>query len=112
MTHQLILTFPAGDVALRREIEQGVEAYADIRQSQSYIDLETVKLVLEVVGQGVAIAGGVAGILTFIRSLQEQKAQQGQSVHITIAVAGQEAIPAQDADAELLTRLLMSDQSH
>jgi hypothetical protein len=112
MAHQLILTFPAGDVALRREIEQGVEAYADIHQSQSYTDLETVKLVLDVVGQGVAIAGGVAGILTFIRSLQQQKEQQGQHVHITIEVPGQRAIPAEDADGELLAHLLMTDQPH
>jgi hypothetical protein len=112
MAHQLILTFPADDAALRREIEQGVEVYADIRQSQSYTDLETVTLVLDVVGQGVAIAGGVAGILTFIRSLQQQKEQQDQHVHITIEVMGQPAIPAQDADAELLARLLTSDQPH
>jgi hypothetical protein len=70
------MTLPSTDPGLRREVEQGVEEYADVRQSQSYTDLETIKLVLEIVGQGVAIAGGVAGILTFIRSLKQNKFQQ------------------------------------
>ena len=109
MAQQLIVTIPAGDPALRRAIEQGVEEYADVRQAPSYTDLATVKLVLELVGQGVSIAGGVAGILTFIRSLQQEKAQQGQNVNITIAVPGGPALPAADADAALLARLLTAE---
>ena len=106
MSKQLIVTLPSGDPALRREIEQGIEEYADVRQAQNYTDLATVKLVLEVVGQGVSIAGGVAGILTFIRSVKHEKEQQGQSIQITIEVPGGPAQPVEDADAELLARLL------
>jgi hypothetical protein len=106
MTKQLIVTIPAGDLALRREIEQGVEAYADVRQSQNYADPATVKLVLDIVAQGVTIAGGVAGILTFVRSLQQAKAQQGVTVNILIEAPGGPALPVEDADAELLARLL------
>jgi hypothetical protein len=84
MANQLIVTIPSSDPTLRRQVEQAVEEYADIRQSQSYTDMATVKLVLEIVGQGVAIAGGVAGIITFLRSLQQEKEKQGQIVHITI----------------------------
>lgn len=108
---QLIVTIPSTDLTLRRQVEQGVEEYADIRQSQSYTDLETVKLVLEIVGQGIAIAGGVAGILTFLRSLEQEKRKQGQSVHITIRVPGAPALPVEDADAELLARLLATDRA-
>ena len=61
MTKQLIVTIPAGDLALCREIAQGVEPHADVRQSQNYADPATVKLVLDIVAQGVGIAGGWQG---------------------------------------------------
>ena len=106
MSKQLIVTIPAGDAALRREIEQGVEEYADVRQSQSYADPATIKLALDMVAQGVGIAGGVAGILTFIRSLKQAKAQQGLTIDILIEAPGAPALPIEGADAELLARLL------
>jgi len=112
MTRQLIVTFPSDDAALRGQLEQGVEGYADFRRSQSYTDLESVKLVLDVVGQGVAIAGGVAGILTFLRSVKQEKQQQGQSIEITVEVSGSPALPVDDVDAELLARVLMVDAPH
>ena len=109
MSKQLIVTFPSGEPALRRAIEQGVEEFADVHQSQSYTDPETVKLVLDIVAQGVGIAGGVAGILTFIRSLQQQQQQQGQNITITIEVPGSPPQPIEEADAELLARLLTNE---
>lgn len=112
MARQLIVTIPSSDPTLRREIEQGVEQYADVRLSQRYTDLEMVKLVLDIAAQGVAIAGGVAGILTFLRSLQQEQHEQGQSVHITIEASGGPALPIEEADAELLARLLMVDEPH
>jgi hypothetical protein len=46
MPTHLIVTIPTSDPTLRRELEQGVEEYADVTQAKSYTDLETVKLVL------------------------------------------------------------------
>lgn len=109
MPKQLIVTIPVGDKGLRREIEQGVEEYADVRQSPTYTDLETVKLVLEIVGQGVGIAGGVAGILAFLRSVRQEKAQAGTNVHITIEVPGSPPVLVEDADDALLTQLLTTN---
>jgi len=40
---QLIVTIPSTDPTLRREIKQDIEEYADVRQSQSYTDPETVR---------------------------------------------------------------------
>ena len=51
-------------------------------------------------------AGGVAGILTFVRSLKQAKAQQGVTVDILIEAPGGPALPVEQADAALLARLL------
>jgi hypothetical protein len=93
MNKHLTLTIPTTDPTLRRDLEQGVEEYADVTQAKSYTDLETVKLVLELVGEGISIAGGVAGILAFIRSLKQEKEQQGHTVNITIGVPGGAEVP-------------------
>src|SRR5262249_29431522 len=95
MPPQRIVTIPSSDPALRRQTEQGVEAYAGVRQSPSYTDPQTVERVLEIVGQGVTIAGGVAGILTFIRSLKQDQKQQDQTTDtISEAGAGRRCRPA------------------
>ncbi len=108
MTKQLILTIPASDKSLRREIEQGVEEYADVSQAPSYTDLETIKLVLEIVSLGFGIPGSVAGILTFLRSLQQTQAEAGSTVNITIAVPGSPPVAVRDADEALLAHLLLN----
>ena len=110
MTKQLIVTIPAGDKGLRRSIEHGVEEYADVSQAPSYTELETIKLVLDIVKTGIEIAGGVAGILTFLRSLQQKQAEAGTTLHITIAVPGSPPVAVEDADAALLAHLLTTDQ--
>jgi hypothetical protein len=109
MPKQLIVTIPAGDKGLRREIEQGVEEYADVRQSPTYTDPETVKLVLDIVKTGIEIAGGVAGILTFLRSLQQKQSEAGTIVNLTIEVPGSPPVLVEDADDALLTQLLTAN---
>jgi hypothetical protein len=110
MSQPLILTIESADPSLCREVEHGVEEFAEIYTPKNYADLETVKLVLELVGQGVSIAGGVAGILAFVRSLKESKAQQGVVVNVTVEAPGGPALPIEQADAELLVKLLGQGQ--
>lgn len=106
MTQPLTVTIPA-DPTLRREIEQGVEEYADVMQAKSFSpDAETVLLVLNIASAGVTIAGGVAGILTFIRSTQQKKREQGHHITITIGVKDGAQVAVEQADVEVLARLL------
>ncbi|MEI6181097.1 MAG: hypothetical protein WCP31_10110 [Chloroflexales bacterium] len=108
MSKQLIVSIPAEQKHLSRQIAQGVEEYADVSQAPSYTDLETIKLVLDIVAQGVGIAGGVAGVLTFLRSLQQTQAATGTIVNIILTVPGHPPVSVEEADAALLARLLMS----
>jgi hypothetical protein len=64
----IVLTLPADDHQLRTEVEQGLAPYAELHELPPSldIDLNQVKLVLEVVGQTISIAGGVAGIFSFL----------------------------------------------
>jgi hypothetical protein len=107
MPNHLTITIPAA-ADLRREIEQGVEAYANVTCPASYADLDTIKLVLEIVGEGVEIAGGVAGIITFIRSLKKKREEAGDDTDITIGAAGTPEVPIEQANADLLARLLQT----
>ena len=108
MSKHLIITIPAEQKHLSRQIAQGVEEYADVSQAPSYTDLETIKLVLDIVGQGVAIAGGVAGIVTFLRSLLQTQAATGTIINIFLTVPGHPPVSVEEADAELLARLLLN----
>ena len=70
MNPPIFIAVPAGDVALIEEMQRELAQYGTIRPAPAnFRDINTVKLVLEVVGQAVAIAGGVAGILTYCRTL-------------------------------------------
>jgi hypothetical protein len=106
MNKHLTITIPTTDPTLRRELEQGVEEYADVTQAKSYTDLETVKLVLEFVDMSVSIVANVGAILLALRELQARRAAQGHDDQITVGPPGGEQVPVEDADAELLARLL------
>ena len=105
MAKHLIVTIP-DDAALRQQIEQEIAEYADVRQAQRYADLETIKLVLEVVGTGIGIAANVAAILTFLQVAKMQREEQGLPTPMTASVPGHDETPVDQADAELLARLL------
>jgi hypothetical protein len=72
MPKSLTITIPTTDPTLRSELEHGIEEHADVAQARSYTDLETVKLVLELVETGISIAGGVAGPVLFTSFAQHK----------------------------------------
>jgi len=106
MPTHLIVTIPTTDPTLRRQMEQSVEEYADVTQAKSYTDLETAKLVLEFVDMSVSIVANVGAILLALRELQARRASQGHDEVITVGAPGAEQVPVNEADEELLTRLL------
>jgi hypothetical protein len=103
----LILTLPFNNDALREEIEHQLAPYAEVQvQPPAAFDLETIKLVIEVVGGTVAMAANAAAVLTYLRSVQDQAKQKGQPSGIRVGHPGERGIPLEDADEALLRELL------
>jgi hypothetical protein len=97
MPTHLIVTIPSSDPALRRQVEQGVEEYADVTQAKSYTDLETLRLVLDLVDMSVGIVANVGAILLALRELQARRTAQGHDEVITVGAPGGEQVPAAPA---------------
>ena len=104
----IVLTLPANDTRLRAEVEQGLAPYARIYEPPPSfdIDLNQVKLVLEVVGQAVSAAGGVAGIFTFLWAAKDRAAKAHKHTNIKIGRIGEPPLALDDIDEALLWQLL------
>jgi hypothetical protein len=108
MPPPIVLTLPANDTRLRAEVEQGLAPYARIYEPPPSfdIDLNQVKLVLEVVGQAVSVAGGVAGIFTFLWAAKDRAAKAHKRTNIKIGRIGEPPLALDDIDEALLRQLL------
>jgi hypothetical protein len=108
MPTPIVLTLPANDPRLRAEVEQGLAPYARIYEPPPVlgIDLDQVKLVLDVVGQAVGVAGGVAGIFTFLWAAKDRAAKAHRRTNIKVARMGEPPLALDDMDEALLRRLL------
>jgi len=111
MSSTFVLTLPADDDQLRAEVERGLAPYAQVYEPPPSFDLDVnqVKLVLEVVGQAVSVAGGVAGIFTFLWTAKDRAAKANRRTNITVGRIGEPPVALDDADETLLRRLLGVD---
>ena len=93
MPTAFVLTLPADDEQLRDEIEQGLAPYAEIYEPpRSFdLDLNQVKLILEVVEHAVGIAGGVGGIFTFLWAAKDRAAKANRRTNIMVGRIGERA---------------------
>ena len=99
---------PLARSVTRREVERGLAPYAQVYEPPPSfgVDMNQVKLVLEVVGQAVSVAGGVGGIFTFLWAAKDRAAKQNRRTNITIGRIGEPPLALDDADEDLLRRLL------
>ena len=110
MNPPIFIAIPAGNTALIAEMERELAPY--LRASDAhYRGLETVKLVLEIVGQTVAIAGGVAGILTYLQNPRHRAKSAGTKTGVVLSKPGGPALALDDSDEPLLKALLGIDGS-
>ena len=111
MPTAIVLTLPKDDDQLRAEVEQGLAPYAQIYEPPPSFDLDVnqIKLVLEVVGQAVGVAGGVAGIFTFLWAAKDRAAKANKRTNIKVGRIGEPPVPLDDVDEALLRRLLGVD---
>jgi hypothetical protein len=108
MANHLIVKLPSAYPHLRREFEEGVEEYADVRPVDSYpIPFESIKLVMEIFAYGTTIALNVAAIVDFIRKWRDEKEKQGVDMKgSTIGVPDGGEVPLDQIDEEVLMSLL------
>lgn len=113
MPSPIILTLPADDARLRAEVEQGLAPYAQIYEPPLSFDIDVnqVKLVLDVVGQAVGLAGGVAGIFTFLWAAKDRAAKAHTRTNIKIGRMGEPPLALDDLDEALLRRLLGMEEA-
>src|SRR5437868_10021694 len=107
MTIAFILSIPANDLALRNKIEQELSPYAVISEEPpAAFDLETIKLVIEVVADAVTIAANVVSILTFLRTLREDARKHSPPVGVSVSRVGEPPVKLEEANDKLLQKLL------
>lgn len=105
MSPPIFISVPAGDPALVDELQHELAPYARVSDT-TFRDLNTVKLVLEIVGQAVGIAGGVAGILTYLQATRDRARAAGARTDIVLGKLGEPAVWLDDADEAMLKKLL------
>jgi hypothetical protein len=108
MPTPIVLTLPANDPRLRAEVERGLAPYARIYEPPPSFDIDVnqVKLVLDVVGQAVGVAGGVAGIFTFLWAAKDRAAKAHKRTNIKVGRMGEPPLALDYVDETLLRRLL------
>lgn len=112
----LIITLPIDSVELKNKLERGLAEYATIRGPHRGLD--EIKLILEIVGQGLGIAGSLAGIFTFLRSLKKEAIEAAKLVGeevkptgIEIFKAGETPVALDDSDDSVLKKLIVGKPS-
>lgn len=105
MERPVFIFVPANNQILLSEIQIRLAPYIRI-DSTPYRDLNNIKLVLEIVGQTIGIAGGVAGVLTYLQNTRDRAAQSKTRTDIMLSKPGEDIISLDDADDVLLRKLL------
>lgn len=112
MATPLMITVPATDEELATEIEQRLGRYA-MRQPPKTLDLETVKLLVEIFATGMggvaASAGMAVAVTEVIKNLldiKKQLEQQGRADEVRVGAPGTRGTPLSQVDEALLRKLL------
>jgi hypothetical protein len=108
MNPPIFIAIPAGNTVLIEDMQRELAPYARVSDA-SYRDLETVKLVLDIVGQAVGIAGGVAGILTYLQATRDRARAASSKTGVVLSRPGGPTVALDDADEALLKTLLGID---
>jgi hypothetical protein len=106
MSITFVITVPPEEELLQ-EIQQELSLYSKVEvMPPTTLDIESIKLVVELVDNTVGIAANIASIITFILALRQQHKQVDTKGDIRIGRPNERGVPIQDVDEELLRDLL------
>jgi hypothetical protein len=107
MPTSLLLTLPAGDAALRSEVERGLAPYAEVEaQARGTFGASEVHLLVEALVTSTTVVANAASIIAFLLMLKDRYAQAQQPSGIVVGRPGAYGVPLEQADEALLGRLL------
>lgn len=112
MSNSLMITLPIYDKMLADEMEETLSAHANIiRLPIAAFDLDTIKVVIDIVGGSVSIAADVAAIVTFVLAVKDRERLAKNPSGVLVGKPGEKAIPLEDVDERLLCQLLGIENS-
>ena len=101
----LILALPASDTELQTNLEKQLALYANVqKRPPTFVDLETIKLIVEV-------TAGAVGVVKTLLEIKKLRAEAGKNTRIKISQFGrdEEEILLDQADETVLAKLLEID---
>jgi hypothetical protein len=110
MPNTIVLTLPANDEALRREIGEQLAPYAEVHESPPAFGLNEVKLVIEIINGSAGILASAASVGTFLLLLRDRYKKKAEPSRIEIARLGEPGVPLANADNDAVRRIIGVDE--
>lgn len=107
MANPLVFSLPAGDADTREIVEGALQPYGEVyEQPPAALDLETVKLIVEIGAGVVSAVGGSAALVNAVLDIREKLRKAGKAGAVRVGRAGTRGVPLDQADEQLLRSLL------
>src|SRR5689334_22187236 len=107
MPNQFVLTIPNDSPELRDEIETAVAQHAQVyEQPPVAFDLETTKLIVEIVGGSIGAAAATFQTVKTLLDIRAMLKKSGRPSGVLVGAPGTRGTPLEDADEALLRRML------
>ncbi len=115
MPNTIVLTLPANDEQLRREISEQLAPYAEVHETPHAfglpaVGLNEVKLVIEIINGSAGIIASAASVGTFLLLLRDRYKKKAEPSRIEIARLGEPGVPLADADDATVRRIIGTDE--
>ena len=110
MQPSFVISIPTDEPELREEIEEQLSNCARVNETPRTMNLDEIKLIVEIIAGGTTIAANVAAVVTFLLALKDRFKKQGKPSGIRIAVPGKGDVALDAIDEAILKRMMGGEQ--